>query len=176
MSKRFLFLFIALTSFTNVSYASFPITDTLQIKQETLQTETVEQYHLRMQKMGVDINSCKCVSCRKGIPTLVRDSKGGLVIVDNNSESNGNARAMYVLAGLILLGVIIWIFIGLTHAYNCADNGTDCPQSTGEKPKSGAPVGLLWSSILIVISVGIAIKARITQLKNRKTSLDNKKI
>ena len=118
--------------------------------------------------MGIDLNACKCESCRKGIPPLVRDSKGNLVIVDNKSESNGNARAMYVLAGLILLGVIIWIFIVLTHAYNCADNGTDCPQSTGEKPKSGAPVGLLWASILIVISVGIAFKARITQLKNRK--------
>ena len=118
--------------------------------------------------MGIDLNSCKCESCRNGIPPLVHKSKGELVKVDKKSESNGNASAMYFLAGLILLGVIIWIFIGLTHAYNCADNGSDCPQSTGEKPKSGAPVGLLWASILIVISVGIAFKARITQLKNRK--------
>ncbi|MBT5614649.1 MAG: hypothetical protein HOJ77_00165, partial [Flavobacteriales bacterium] len=48
------------------------------------------------------------------------------------------------------------------------DNRSDCPQSSGEKPKSGAPTGLLWASLLIVISAGIAIKARITQLKNRK--------
>jgi len=166
--KKLLFLLMILTTFTDVSFASFPIADTLEIKQDTLQTETVEQYHLRMQKMGVDLNSCKCISCRKGIPPLVRDSKGNLVIVDNKSESNGNARAMYVLAGLILLGVIIWFFIGLTRAYNCADNGSDCPQSSGEKPKSGAPIEFLLGSILILISVGVAIKARIIQLKNRK--------
>ena len=167
--KRIILLLLTITTLTNVSYASFPIVaDTLETTIDTLQTEEIKQYHSSLIKMGVDLNSCKCISCRKGIPPLVRDSKGNLIIVDNKSESNGNARAMYVLAGLILLGVIIWSFIGLTRAYNWADNGTDCPQSTGEKPKSGAPVGLLWASILIVISVGIAIKARITQLKNRK--------
>jgi len=168
MSKKLLFLLIALTILNNVSYASFPITDILEIKQDTLQTEEIKQYHSSLIKMGIDLNSCKCESCRNGIRPLVRNSKGELVKVDKKSDSNSNASAIYFLAGLILLGVIIWIFIGLTHAYNCADNGTDCPQSTGEKPKSGAPVGLLWASILIVISVGIAIKARITQLKNRK--------
>ena len=168
MSKNLLFLLITITTFTNVCYASFPIADILEIKQDTLQTEEIKQYHSSLIKMGIDLNSCKCESCRNGIRPLVRNFKGELVKVDKKSESNGNASAMYFLAGLILLGVIIWIFIGLTHAYNCADNGSDCPQSTGEKPKSGAPVGLLWASILIVISVGIAFKARITQLKNRK--------
>jgi len=168
MSKKLILLFIALTTFTNVSFASFPIADTLEIKQDTLQTEEIKQYHSSLIKMGIDLNSCKCESCRNGIRPLVRNFKGELVKVDKKSESNGNASAMYFLAGLILLGVIIWIFFGLTHAYNCADNGTDCPQSTGEKPKSGAPVGLLWASILIVISVGIAIKARIIQLKSTK--------
>jgi hypothetical protein len=169
MSKKLLFLLMILTAFTSVSYASFPIiADTLEETIDTLQTEEIKQYHSSLIKMGIDLNSCKCESCRNGIRPLVRNSKGELVKVDKKSESNGNASAMYFLAGLILLGVIIWIFIGLTHAYNCADNGSDCPQSTGEKPKSGAPVGLLWASILIVISVGIAFKARITQLKNRK--------
>ena len=166
--KKLILLLITLSTFTSESYASFPITDVLEIKQDTLQTEEIKQYHSSLIKMGIDLNSCKCESCRNGIRPLVCNSKGELVKVDKKSESKGNASAMYFLAGLILLGVIIWIFIGLTHAYNCADNGTDCPQSTGEKPKSGAPVGLLWASILIVISVGIAFKARITQLKNRK--------
>ena len=168
MSKNLLFLLITITTFTNVCYASFPIADILEIKQDTLQTEEIKQYHSSLIKMGIDLNSCKCESCRNGIRPLVRNSKGELVKVDKKSDSNSNASAIYFLAGLILLGVIIWIFIGLTHAYNCADNGTDCPQSTGEKPKSGAPVGLLWASILIVISVGIAIKARIIQLKSTK--------
>ena len=56
----------------------------------------------------------------------------------------------------------------LTRAYNCLDNRSDCPQSSGEKPSGGAPAGLLWASLLIVISVGIAIKARITQIKKQK--------
>ncbi|MBC8265954.1 MAG: hypothetical protein H8E84_03220 [Flavobacteriales bacterium] len=165
--KKIILILIALTTFINVSYASFPMasivdtptTDTI------LNIETIEQYHLRMQKMGFDLSSCKCESCRSGMRPLVRNSKGELVKVDNGSESN--AKAMYLLAGLILLGVIIWGFIGLTRAYNCVDNRSDCPQSSGEKPKSGAPVGLLLGSALIVISLVIAIKARIMQLKNK---------
>jgi len=167
--KKLILLLITLSAFIITSYASFPIiVDTLATTIDTLQTDEIKQYHDHLIDMGIDLNSCKCESCRNGMRPLVRNSKGELVKIDKKSESNGNASAMYFLAGLILLGVIIWIFIGLTHAYNCADNGTDCPQSTGEKPKSGAPVGLLWASILIVISVGIAFKARITQLKNRK--------
>ena len=166
--KRLILILITLTTFTNVSYASFPITDTLQVKQDTIQTEKIKQYHQSLLKMGIDLSACKCESCRKGIQPLARDFKGDLVVVDNKSESNGNASAMYLLAGLILLGVVIWGVIGLTRAYNCVDNGSDCPQSSGEKPKSGAPIELLWMSLLILISVGLAIKARITQLKNRK--------
>ena len=166
--KKLILLLITLLTFTNVNYASFPITDTLLVKQDTIQTEEIKQYHQSLLKMGIDLNSCKCESCRKGISPLVCNSKGELVKVDNKSVSNGNASAMYLLAGLILLVVVIWGVIGLTRAYNCVDNGSDCPQSSAEKPKSGAPVEFLWATILIVISVGVAIKARITQLKNRK--------
>ena len=166
--KKLILLLIALTTFMNVSYASFPITDTLQVKQDTIQTEEIKQYHQSLLKMGIDLNSCKCESCRKGISPLVCNSKGELVKVDKKSVSNGNASAMYLLAGLILLGVVIWGVIGLTRAYNCVDNGSDCPQSSGEKPSGGAPVGFLVGTVLIIISIGIAVKARITQLKNRK--------
>ena len=65
--KKLLFLLITLITFANISYASFPVADTLKVKQDTLQTETLEQYHLRMQKMGIDLNSCKCESCRNSI-------------------------------------------------------------------------------------------------------------
>jgi hypothetical protein len=166
--KKLILLFIALTTFTNVSYASFPITDTLEVKQDTLQTEEIKKYHDHLIDMGIDLNSCKCESCRNGIRPLVRNSKGELVKVDKKSVSNGNTSAMYLLAGLILLGVVIWGVIGLTREYNCVDNGSDCPQSSGEKPSGGAPVGFLVGTVLIVISIGIAVKARITQLKNRK--------
>ncbi len=164
MKKLTLFL-IALINFINVSYASFPITDTLQ-------TEEVKQYHQSLLKMGIDLSSCRCESCRKGHPALVLNAKGELVKVENKI-SHGNVSAMYVLAGLILLGVIVWLLIGVISAYNCLNDRADCPQSSGEKPKSRAPSGLLWASLLVVISIVIAIKARITQLKYKKIRLKN---
>ena len=56
MSKKLLFLLLTLTIFSNVSYASFPITDNLEIKQDTLQTEEIKQNHYSLQQMGVDLN------------------------------------------------------------------------------------------------------------------------
>ena len=70
MSKKLLFLLIILTPFTNLSYASFPIADTLEVKEDTLQTEEIKQYHSSLIKMGIDLNSCKCESCRNGIAPL----------------------------------------------------------------------------------------------------------
>ena len=73
--KKLIFLLITLITLTNVSYASFPVTDTLKIKQDTVQTETVEQYHIRMQKMGFDIDDCRCDDCKifKGINTPLKN-------------------------------------------------------------------------------------------------------
>ena len=68
--KKSILLLITLITLTNVSYASFPVADTLKMKQDTVQTEAVEQYYIRMKKMGIDLNSCKCVSCRNGIAPL----------------------------------------------------------------------------------------------------------
>ena len=68
--KRILLLLITLTSFNNVSYASFPIINTLEIKQDTLQTEEIKKYHSSLIKMGVDLSSCKCMSCRNVIAPL----------------------------------------------------------------------------------------------------------
>ena len=156
--KNLFFIFITLITFANVSYASFPVSDTLKLKQETLQTEEIKQYHSHLIKMGIDLNDCKCESCRKSNKSL-----------KNDTIQQSSARGLYILSGLILLGVIIWISIGLTRAYNCVDTG-DCPQSSGEKPKSGAPIELLWMSLLLLISVGVAIKARFIQLKNKRLS------
>ena len=71
--KKLILLFIALTTFTNVSYASFPITDTLEVKQDTLQTEEIKKYHDHLIKMGFDLNTCKCESCRNGIAPLTNN-------------------------------------------------------------------------------------------------------
>ena len=63
-----------LTAFTSVSYASFPIiADTLEETIDTLQTEEIKQYHSSLIKMGIDLNSCKCESCRNGIAPLTNN-------------------------------------------------------------------------------------------------------
>ena len=71
--KKIILLLITLTTFMNVSFASFPVLDTLKVKQETIQKETADAYHLRMQKMDIDLNSCKCESCRNGISPLTNN-------------------------------------------------------------------------------------------------------
>ena len=56
-----------------MSYASFPITDTLEIIQDTVQTEDIKRYHSSLIKMGFDLNTCKCESCRIGIAPLTNN-------------------------------------------------------------------------------------------------------
>ena len=159
--KKLLFIIFTFTIFANVSYASFPVSDTLKVKQDTLQTEEIKQYHSNLIKMGIDLNDCKCESCRKSNKFL-----------KNDTIQQSSARGLYILSGLILLGVIIWMTIGLTRAYNCVDTG-DCPQSSGEKPNSGVPIELLWMSLLLLISAGVAIKARFIQIRNKRNILKN---
>ena len=43
--KKLLLLLITLITFTNVSYASFPVSDTLKVRQDTLQTEEMTMQH-----------------------------------------------------------------------------------------------------------------------------------
>jgi hypothetical protein len=68
--RKLILLFITLTSFANESYASFPISSVVDtpVTDTTLNIETIEQYHLRIQKMGFDLSNCNCASCRNDIP------------------------------------------------------------------------------------------------------------
>ena len=121
MSKKLLFLFIALISFTNVSYASFPITDTFEIKQDTVNTETIAEYHLRMQKMGFDIQDCRCDDCKifKGINTPL---KNGEV-----RQKKGNNRSLFVTLGIWLIVAIviflIWFLLWVARGLENFSNG-----------------------------------------------------
>ena len=73
--KRIILLLITITTFRHVSFASFPVADTLKVNQDTLQTEEIKQYHYNLQKLGIDLNSCKCKSCRHGVTPLVSKPK-----------------------------------------------------------------------------------------------------
>jgi len=66
-------LVLLLITVTNVSYASFPVSDTLKVKQDTVQTEKIVQYHLKLQKQGFDISNCMCESCRNSIAPLTNN-------------------------------------------------------------------------------------------------------
>jgi len=126
--KKLLLLLIALTTFSNVSYASFPVADTLETNVDSLQTEEIKQYHYSLQQMGIDLNSCKCESCRNGIAPLVSKPKPLPIKVKNTKEveditevekrePNGNWYAL--LSILSALGAIIFAFLtlgnGMTH-------------------------------------------------------------
>ena len=97
---KLLFLLITLATFVKVSYASFPIADTLEIKQDTLQTEEIKQYHSSLIKMGIDLNSCKCESCRNGIAPLT-----------NNIETNSSAQNNIWIRILIIITILSILFM-----------------------------------------------------------------
>jgi hypothetical protein len=127
MKKRLIFFIIQL-AFTNVSYASFPISDTLEVKQDIIQTEEIKQYHYSLQKMGVDLNSCKCVSCRGGIAPLVSKPKPLPIKTKNvkefeEREPNGSFYAF--LSILSALGAIVFTLLTLGSALQ--HNGNPFP-------------------------------------------------
>tara|TARA_B110000914_G_scaffold155641_1_gene136802 strand:- start:255 stop:689 length:435 start_codon:yes stop_codon:yes gene_type:complete len=110
--KKILLLLITLTTFTNVSYASFPIdtnkTDTTQVVVQ----ETTEQFHLRMEKQGFDISNCMCVDCRKlkGITKNMNNSNSEVVTL-SPAES---AKVQIIFLGSVILIGIITISIYVT--------------------------------------------------------------
>jgi hypothetical protein len=115
--KKLILLLITLTTLTNVSYASFPIQVYLQA--DTLQTEKIKQYHYSLQEMGIDLNSCKCESCRHGVTPLVSKPKPLPIKTKTVKEvekrdPNGNS---YVFLSIISgLGSIFLFFLSLVSS------------------------------------------------------------
>ena len=118
--KKIILILITLTLNISVSYASFPIECNLVT--DTLQTEEIKQYHYNLQHMGIDLESCKCISCRSGIAPLL--SKPNILskkkVLDNypnakveytNTEPNGNLSSF--LSVLSALGAIVFAFLTL---------------------------------------------------------------
>jgi len=116
--KKLLLILITLTTITNESYASFPVADTLKVKQDTVQTETVEQYHIRMQKMGFDINDCKCDDCKKfkGINTALKNG-------ETRQKQKTNIWPLVKTLGVWLFAVVVILAIMLIVAIFNAFNG-----------------------------------------------------
>ena len=121
--KKLLFLFIALIIFTNVSYASFPVHGETIIPIDTLKPdtnkvvkkETTEEYHLRMEKQGFDIESCVCESCRDGIA-----EKNFKTV--NSRHSSSLFRTAAVLWVIALIVFVVWILDGVA----CINDVSTC--------------------------------------------------
>ena len=120
MMKKLILLLIILTSFTNVSYASFPITDTLKIKQDTVNTETVAEYHLRMQKIGFDIQDCRCDDCKKfkGINNAMKNG-------ETRQKQKTNYKSLFVTMGVWIIVIIILLFVWIVRGFMNYDISPD---------------------------------------------------
>ena len=104
MKKLFLLL-VTLIAFTNICYSSFPIQSNLVTYTDTLQTDKIKEYHTSLIKMGIDLNTCKCESCRNGIVTFVINSESNEVLIENKRNKwKGVIIVMTILSiGLIIL-------------------------------------------------------------------------
>ena len=98
-----LLLSLALITFANVSYAPFPFVDTLKVKQDSIHSETVEQYHLRMKKMGFDINSCKCKDCQR--------FKGVRNFTESKQNKSFKDISYFLLIFLMVLAAVFFVLI-----------------------------------------------------------------
>jgi len=95
--QKLLLLLITLTTFTNVSYASFPVDTNKTDTTKVVAQETTEQYHLRIEKQGFDIESCVCESCRDG-----------KTVIYNNSSFSNDASFLFLLGGVLSVVLIRW--------------------------------------------------------------------
>ncbi len=73
--NRITILLIILGTHLNISYASFPVAETIELKEDTLQTKEIREYHSSLLNIGIDIKSCKCESCRAGNTPLFLQPK-----------------------------------------------------------------------------------------------------
>ena len=123
MIKKLLLLLIMLITLANVSYASFPVLGETIISIDTIipdtnkvvKKETTEEYHLRMEKQGFDIESCMCESCRDGIP-LERST------TVNSRSSSSLYKTAAILFALALIVFVVWMLDGVA----CIEDSSTC--------------------------------------------------
>ena len=123
MKERLLIL-VTIT-FVNLCYASFPIYDNLST--DTLQTDEIKEYHYTLQKMGFDLSSCKCISCRNGVDPIVIKPKPIPVKLEDASkeeEKRGPSAGLYVLLS-ILSGICSLLFGFLSLGNALSHGGSD---------------------------------------------------
>jgi len=123
--KKIILLLLILTTLTNVSCASFPISAKLVISIDTIIPDTTKivvreitsEYHSRMQKQGFDIDNCMCIDCRNNPYKL-------------SKKVEAKKKATKTLLGTLLvwiwvLGIILGIMLiqWLIRGYNKFNSG-----------------------------------------------------
>ena len=102
--KKLILLLIVLTTHINMSYASFPVADTLKVQQDTLQTEEIKQYHSSLIKMGIDLNDCRCESCRNGIDPITNNIK---------SKEEEYIKIKRIWINVLIILIILSLLLGI---------------------------------------------------------------
>tara|TARA_B100000902_G_C26850372_1_gene687900 strand:+ start:92 stop:568 length:477 start_codon:yes stop_codon:yes gene_type:complete len=157
--KKIILLLIILTTLTNISYASFPIPVQPLISVDTIipdankvvKQETTEEYHLKIEKQGFDIDNCMCESCRDGI--AVKQSK---TLTSRSSNSLYNTAA--ILFTLALIVFLVWMLDGVA----CINDVSTCSSSN-------TPL-IVYISLLMIFgysSIFYFIKGLLAQKKDR---------
>ena len=132
--KNLLFIFITLTTLPSVSYASFPVPNALMINQDTIKKESVEDYHLRLQKMGFDLESCKCEDCK---------SK------DYSSNTNISSGGLFLTGAILFVLSLITFIISILDFVECINRVETCNESG--VPYFVSSFVFFWSSIICFI-------------------------
>jgi len=118
--KKLLLLLIGLTTLVNVSYASFPLPSVVDtpVTDTTLNIETIEQYHLRIQKMGFDLSNCNCTSCRNDIPI---DIEG----ISSDATKWYLKGPMIFVSLILLVSIVVLVYYSII-IYKELDNCSGC--------------------------------------------------
>ena len=110
--KKLFFIFFKFLIFSNVSHASFPVSDTLKLNQKTLKTEEIKQYHSSLIKMGIDLNDCRCERCRAGIPISVELINQNAKVPIDYVQLQKNISKIFLVTGAV--GLIVMLH-GIFH-------------------------------------------------------------
>ena len=137
--KKIIFLLITLITLTNLSYASFPISNELMINQNVVNKESLDDYHLELQKTRFDVQPFECK---------------GYISKENNLKNNTSSANLYLTSGILFVLSLITFAISMIDTIECINRPETCNQSG--VPFLASSLVLFWSSILCFI---IGVKA-----------------
>ena len=132
--KKIIFLLITLITLTNLSFASFPISNELMINQNVVNKGSLDDYHLELQKTRFDVQPCECK---------------GYISKENNLKNNTSSAKLYLTSGILFVLSLITFAISMIDTIECINRPETCNQSG--VPFLASSLVLFWSSILCFI-------------------------